>query len=809
MSQKDKIKEEKGGEEYTMRQFLEACISGWLWFVISVVVICSLAMVYVMRKQPVYSRMEQILIKNQDEGTTTSAIEGAFASMGLGSTKANVYNELVTLQSPALVMQVIQNLDLQMDYQQKKFPHNITLYRSTLPFKVKFEDLGVDDFGSVILDINPGGDGKVVKVAHIVDNKLVKEKTDIPFGSGKSTVKTPVGRITLAANPEFSGKAITETTRYIVTHQDLEGAVLHWKGSMGADLADRDAEVIDITVKDVCIQRAVDFLNAIVDQYNQDWINDKNKMAVATSKFIDDRLAVIQQELGDVDVNIADYKSKTMIPDLESMAKITMETTSEISSQMLEAGNQLSMARYVRDYVTNSANANNVIPVNTGIGASNMSLEQEIVEYNKVLLARNSIVETTSISNPIVKEYDARLKGMRQSIVQGVNNQVQTMERVLQNLQGAKGNVQGELASSPKQAMHLLGIERQQKVKEELYLYLLQKREENELSQTFTSKNSRVITPPYGSSRPIAPKKTIIMGIAFLLSLVLPAAVIYLKESSNSKVRSRKDLENMSAPFAGEIPFAGKKVRFETIRKVLAKTKKKKGKRKLETVPVKVEAGNRDMINESFRIVRSNIDRMIAQGDTSNVMMITSFNPGSGKSFITFNLAASFAIKRKSVLVVDCDLRHGSASQFVGMPPHGFSNYLEGATDDWQSLCVEVKDTPGMYVMPIGHRPPNPAELLENGRMKEFLEEAGKAYDYVLLDCPPLNVVVDTQIVEKYVNQAVFVIRAGLLERSAIAEIDELYKSRRFKHMSILLNGTMGKNSRYTVYGSSYYTQNF
>lgn len=185
--------------------------------------------------------------------------------------------------------------------------------------------------------------------------------------------------------------------------------------------------------------------------------------------------------------------------------------------------------------------------------------------------------------------------------------------------------------------------------------------------------------------------------------------------------------------------------------------------------------------------------------------MLTSFNPGSGKSFISYNIAASFAIKGKSVIVVDCDLRHGSTSQFVGMPPKGISNYLTGNTDDWRKLVVPVNGVDGMFVMPIGHRPPNPAELLDTDRLGVLISELSKSYDYVFLDCPPVDIVVDTQIIEKHVHRTIFVVRAGLLEKGAVADIDTLYDTKRFKHMSVILNGTPQSQTRYGTYGGSYY----
>ncbi len=789
---------------FNLRDYLAACASKWIWFLVSVIVICGFAYYKVIRKMPVYLRTEQVLIKDEDSGNSIDGIASAFSSFGLGRVRSNVYNEIITFKSPALMTQVAKRLDLQVDVNQLKFPHGTSLFGASQPYLFQFPDLDDEDYGHFVMTVSPKGAISLERFVSVNEAGMTVKHKDVVSARIGVPARTPIGRVVITPNPEFSGALPQEETKYGVAHNGLHSTVESLQNNLGVDLADRDADVIEITLKNTNIPRAEAILSTMVEIYNQDWIKDKNRVSAATNEFIDERLAVIETELGGVDNNILSYKSKTMVPDLEESAKLNMHTSSQLDNEIMTAVNQMQMSQYLKEYITNPANANSVIPVNTGTGSN--QLEVQISNYNQTLLARNNVEASTSTNNPLVQDYDAQLKGQREAVIRAVNAQVEATRRAVLNMEAQKNKVKANLAEGPQQAKALLSIERQQKVKEELYLYLLQKREENELSRKFTADNTRVITPPYGSSKPVEPKKKIVLAIAFLVSILLPAALIFVRETMDNKVRSRHDLDDMSAPFAGEIPFVGRKKRFEWLTKRLNRNKKKK---KLEKLPVIVQAGNRDIINESFRIVRSNIDFMMKNADTSNVIMMTSFNPGSGKSFITFNIGASFAVKGKKSLLVDCDLRHGSASQFVGMPHHGLSNYLTGATDRWQDLVVESKDAPGLFVMPIGHRPPNPAELLDNGRIGQIIKEASPLYDYIILDCPPIDIVVDTQILEKYVDQTIFVVRAGLLEKTAVAEIDEMYRNHRFRRMAILLNGTEGANSRAATYGSSYYTNDF
>lgn len=787
-------------EVFSLKDFFAQCAAKWQMFVVSVLVLCSLGVLYILRQQPVYMREMAVLIKDQDGGASAADISSAFSSMGLVASNTNVNNELISLTSPAVMYEVIARLGLDVSYLKPGAFHGTTLYGTTLPYNVKFLDLEEQQSAGFQMDVMPNGDLQLSKFYMSTPDGNQKFDKEMLVKASFQPVKTPVGKVMISPNGSYiPSKGAKKEYRILVDRSGMQSSVEAYSNRLKGDLADKDAEVINLSIRDVSTQRAVDILNNVVEVYNENWVHDKNKIAVATSSFIDDRLRIIESELGNVDSDISRYKSEHLVPDLSAAAKLNLEQSAEMSNNILQATNQMQMALYLRDYINNPSNAQSVIPVNTGIGSP--ALETQINTYNNVLLNRNTLMQSTSASNPLVQDYDTQLRGLRESISRGINAQVGALKTSLRNMQGAKGQADGNLASGPTQAKYLLSVERQQKVKESLYLYLLQKREENELTQTFTAYNTRIITPPTGSLRPVAPKKSMILGVTFLLGLCIPGVLIYISEATNMKVRNRKDLDNMEVPFAGEIPFIGKRARFEFLSKLL-KRKKEKKPGELETVLEVVKDGSRDAISESFRIIRGNIDFMADKSKKSNVIMITSFNPGSGKSFISYNLSASFALKDKKVLVIDGDLRHGSFSQFVGMPSKGLSNYLTGATDDYRSLIVPVPGHKNMYVMPIGHRPPNPAELLENGRMEELMGKLREDYDYVVIDCPPTNVVVDTNIVEQFADRTIFIVRAGLLDRRLVSDIDVLYKEKRFKNMCLILNGT---ERQYRGYGNSYY----
>ncbi len=804
MTRNTPISTEKTAEEsFSLLAFFKVCVEKWKWFLVSVLLICAIGVLYILRQQPEYTRTMSLLIKDQDSGGGAADIASAFSSLGLVSSNTNVNNELITLVSPAVMQEVVERLHLQVTTNEKGLFHGTTLYGATDPYIIDFPDLEEQQAASFRMDRNADGSARLYKFVLYANGEKLKFDDEVSLRPGFSTVKTPVGHVTFKPNPKFDPTDADPTSTLIVFRQALQKSIEFFLDELKGDLADKDADVIDLTVTDVSITRAVDILDNIIAVYNQNYVDDKNKVATATSRFIDERLALIEQELGNVDNDISDYKSKTLVPDLEEAAKINMRSTQDLTEKELEYSNELAMAKYVRDYINNPANKDNVIPVNTGMGSN--QLESQISTYNQVLLERNSLRESSSASNPLVADYTTQLLGMHDAITKAVNTQVATLEAAIRNINSAKGEVKGQLASGPTQAKYLLSVERQQMVKESLYLYLLQKREENELTQKFTADNVRIITPPYGSFRPVSPKKGVILVVCFIIGFAIPLCYLYIRETSNTKVRSRKDLDRMHVPFAGEIPQVPRKGADVISRFNPFKKRRKKGHRELEKALVVVKSGNRDMANEAFRILRGNLEVMAKTAEASNVIMITSLNAGSGKSFISFNLAASFAMKGKKVLIIDCDLRHGSTSQFIGMPAKGLTNYLRSQTDNWKSLLVRTDADEDVSILPVGHRPPNPAELLENGRIGTLIREASHDFDYVFVDCPPVDIVVDTQIMEKYVGSTIFIIRAGLLEKSSVKDIDELYTSARFKNMSMVLNGTNPEISRYGQYGSAYY----
>lgn len=758
------------------------CLAKWYWFVISLAILLGAATIYLLKTPPVYTRSASLLIKEDGKSGSGNEAAGVLGDIDIFRTSTNINNEMLSMQSPAVMYEVVRRLHLDVNYTTDGRFYDPVIYGSDNPYEVSFFDLG--DAESASFTLRPDKDGQV-KLTDFTRNG--EEADGDAVTALNDTVQTPVGRLLVNARP---GSTAAQQTVF-VSRISMQDATAGYSSRLSVALNDEKSTVVNLTLQDVCTQRAEDVLNTLISVYNENWVKDKNQIAVSTSMFINERLGVIERELGNVDEDISSYKSENLLPDVQAAASMYMAESSETNAKIQTLNTQLSMTRYVRSYLTGASSRNQLLPANSGI--ENSGIEKQIAEYNTLQLRRNDLVANSSETNPLVVDMDHSLHALRDAIIRTLDNYVTTLNTQLRALQQSARQTTARIAANPSQGKYLLSVERQQKVKESLYLFLLQKREENELSQAFTAYNTRVIMPPSGSMAPTAPAKKNILLIAFVVGLIVPVTIIFLRESMNTRIRGRKDLDALTLPFVGEIPQAA--------------TKKKgtSDKKSTENNPIVVHEGSRDIINEAFRVLRTNLEFMTDKEQHSNVIVVTSFNPGSGKSFLAMNIAVSLAIKQKKVLVIDGDMRHGSTSAYVGSPQTGLSNYLSGHVNNLKDIIVTDARHANLQFLPVGTIPPNPTELLFSDRLKQLIDTVRSQYDYIFIDCPPIEMVADTQIIEQLADRTLFVVRTGLLERSMLPELQRIYDEKKYKNMALILNGTVGSGGHYGYrYGYRY-----
>ena len=756
----------------------------WYWFAISLFITLTIAVLYLMSTPPIYTRTAAILVKDNSKSSSSTSAMNDFSDLGIFKSNTNINNELLTLKSPTLMTEVVNRLGLNETFTIRKGLKNVDLYKVSpvtitfcdkievpLSFTIKFSSK--EAFAISELEISGEDIGETLS-AQMGDS-----------------IQTSAGIMIVSPTQEFTDAFIGTSIRYV--RGSVRAAVDTYSNALVAELGNEDATIINLSINDTSIRKAEDILNTLIEVYNENWIRDKNQIAVSTSQFISDRLGVIESELGHVDENISSYKSEHLLPDVQAASSLYMAQSAENNKELSTLNNQLSTAQYIRREL-NTKQLDQTLPANSGIVSAN--IETQISEYNNLVLDRNRLIANSSEKNPLVKNMASSLQSMQRTIIQSVDNLIVSLNTQIRSLRRQEEATTNRLASNPNQAKYLLSVERQQKVKEELYLYLLQKREENELSQAFTAYNTRLITAPRGSMFPTAPRKMNILLVAFAVGLLVPAVGIFMKENMNTKVRGRKDLENLSIPFIGEIPqYSGTKKKWWEF----------KHRKRQDMKIIVVNEGNRNIINEAFRVLRSNMDFMASKDNNQHVFVLTSFNPGSGKSFLAINIAISFAIKKKKILVIDGDLRHRTVSSYVDSPNKGLSDYLNNQIENWKEIIVSYKGYTNLHILPIGTVPPNPTELLEDSKLAMLIEALRPEYDYIFIDCPPVDIVADAQIIEKWADRTIFVVRSGLLDRSMLSELENMYTGKRFKNLSMILNGTESTGGRYGYrYGYHY-----
>ena len=793
-----KLQEQESRNSLNVTDIIGICLSNWYWFVICLCISCAGAVIYLRMTPPVFTRNTSIVIK---EDANSKAVDDVFLRMrgnGVRQGNASLKNEIIAFQKPALMRKVVERLNLDFQYEIRGRLRNTVLYGSSLPIKVSVDGIGNNTNVEFVVTIND-------------DNRATLKFTD---QNGKTTklqarfgkkFKSPLGTTTIEKTRSFGARSIDPITVTRTGYDAVTGQIL---SRMAISNTDEESTVIDISLSDVNIERADDILNTLIAIYNETWVTNRNQVIVATNNFINKRLEAIKQELGEVENEMTQYKMANHTIDFENEGMKYQSRSLEYDNQNLEISKELSLVMYFRGVVKKATDPTVTLPLPAGV--HNNSLSEQVGQYNALVLNRSNLISSSTKENPLVGDVDKQMAVLHNGILTTIENHISTLNSQLGVLNISTSRNNAEIDAAPLKQKNYIDIERRRKIKDQLYTFLLQTREQNELNQAFAAYNTQVLQPSTGSKYQSFPDVKRIWTIAIVLGLAIPFLFFILREWSTSKVRGRRDIEHLTIPFVGELP----NVEFPDEEKVsklkkfmsnIFKKKKKSRHRHQRNKDEKdnyvervvVEHGNRNVINEAYRVLRTNLEFMLGNNPEMKVIMTTSANPHSGKTFITYNLAKCMSLKGKKVCAIDLDLRRRSLSKYVEKPELGVSDYINGAVSDWHDLVVQAPDAENLYILPVGTLPPNPAEIISYDRSGEMIAEIRKEFDYVFFDCPPVEIVADTSILSKYADVTLFVIRVGIMEIEFLDSIEDYYRNHKFNNMGLILNGTLTANSRY------------
>lgn len=774
-------------EEVSSLSFIEIWNMFWkhkIWYFISVVIACFFAIVLIYKTPSEYSRSVKLII---DESAQDAAVRNLSSYSGMAAMRlrngVSVENEKEAFTSPDLMEIVVNDKNLNTVYVEKQFLRKVELYKNS-PIELVWTYQNPESPVSFTVHKL---DDKSFRLSKMTAGKIkYEEEIEACLGD---TISTPLGALALI--PNSNAKAKPWEKDILVSWADARTRAKMYCKKLSANISGKQSSVLILSYKDSYTERAETILASVVDAYNEVWLYDKNKAARNTSEFINERLALLELELGGIEDELKQFKSTNNLTDVKSVAQSYLEESSLYAAKSFEINNQLSIAKYIKDYLNDAKNELNLIPANSGI--ANPHVESQISHYNELVLQRDRLLSNSGATNPLIADINASLVSIKSAVLNSVDNLIATLKLQADKIKTQEDQILRRISQNSGQEFMLLSMQRQQKVKESLYVFLLQKREENEITALVNVGNVRVIMRPNGPSLPDSPKALVILAMAFLIGIAIPFAYYYLNHILDTSVKSRSDLDIAKLPFLAEIPLAnmGKRRLFVTKKQLYDDANTK----------IFVKHGKRDVLNEAYRVLRTNVDMVLGRKEGNKIVMLTSINPNSGKTFTSINLAASMAVKDVKVLVIDLDLRKGSLSSVLGLKSEGISRYLSTNSENPFDYIVNIDSN--LDCMPSGALPPNPSELLLDTKFKSMLEELKKVYDYIFLDCPPVEIVADASIITEYVDMTIFVVRAGMFDKKMIPLLNNFYENDRYKHLALLLNGVNVENQTYT-YGYGY-----
>lgn len=740
--------------------------SQWKWFLLSILICGGIAWYNYARAPLVYFRSATVIIKDPSNKASTSGLDRFDNFIN----KVNVANEILQFRSKKLMREVVQRVHADVSYQIKDGLRSNELYNES-PVLVSLPDALPEQSFSFTMTL------KDAKTVTLSDFSGIEAKPSYEVALNDTVAIIEGMNVVVTATNYLRDSWLNTPIR--VQKLPVESMVNYYKNALGIQQEEEEASILTLALKDSSPARAEDVLNTLITVYNEEAIKEKNQVAVNTANFINERLIIIERELGNVESNLESFKQRNQIVDIASSAGMYMTESQKYNADAMELETQLRLANFIKDYLTDPSKETDLIPSNTGI--SDMNIENQISLYNAAKLKRDHLIDDSSVNNPVVQELNNSLRAMKQSIIRAVDNMIVSLNVKRNDAQNREMRAQDRVTAIPTKERQMLSIERQQKIKEALYLFLLNKREENALSQAMADNNARVIDGAEGSNAPISPNRNRILLLGLLVGIALPGTVCLAILFMDTRVHGRKDIEGVtSVPYLGEIP--------------LDKEAMKDHRKKVMAVK---EQGD-DIVSEAFRILRTNMAFLSKKDKPAQVITFTSFNIGAGKTFIARNLSMSLAYMKKRVVMVDLDIRKGTLSRHFGHYHVGVTNYL---SDNTVKVDDIIQHQEGFDLIPAGILAPNPAELLMDNRLDELMNELRTRYDYIIADNVPVGLIADATIANRIADLTIFVVRAGKLDRRQLPDIEKLYQEKKLKNMALVLNGA---NPERHGYGYSY-----
>lgn len=750
---------ENNQNEIDVRKIVRVVLEHWWWFAIGVVFFLLLGMAYYVRKSPSWTTDASIMLR---QGDMMSEKMDPMAMLGLGG-NAQTEDELVVFSSRGLIAQSIDALNL-WEYSFVKdgvrWKGEFRNPALTIDYINLTEDASMSPF-TVTVKATKSGYKVKTKLGYFTRSTSRVETLDEP-------IETAVGTIRIHAN-----RPLSQDTTYKVVHKRHELVVSDYRQLLKVAQHKKESNIIDLAMKSPMPDRDKAFLYQVIEQYNMNALVDKNMIASNTAAFIDERLRIITEELGDAEKAVSEYKEKNNIAHLETQAQLYLHASRAEQSAIAEIETQLSLVDYVDEFLRDDTKRNNLIPANIGI--TDASLGSSLSQYNALLLQRMRIQRTATDSNPVVEQLDQQLSSMRQNIIATIRSVRESLQIRLNGLQAQESKINRQIKNAPEQEREYVRVVRDLKIKEKLYLFLYEKREENSLMLAATTIPAKILDMPQRDVRSRSPQLRNLLIICLFFGLMIPAGLLYLYKLFNDKIDDVKEYEQrFKAPVLGQIVENSRHAH------------------------IAIREGESTVSAELFRLIRTNLRFMLPAETKAPVILVTSSINGEGKSYVSSNTALSLALLGKKVALVGLDIRKPMLATYFNLNTKGhLTDYLAEPDVTIDDIIVPSGEHKNLDLIPCGAIPPNPSELLQTERLDALFAELRKRYDYIIVDTAPVALVSDTFLLDRIADMTIFVCRYKYTSMEMIDYINQVVEQKRMHNVAGVLNGVKGLRAGY------------